>query len=230
MPGEPGVPGIPLGPGVPAAPGVPGAPGIPGMPGSEGSGGTCVPLTDTSTSNPSSPSSALDSPSEPDGPLSGRPPVGIESPRLPEDEAVAPGLELLDPELLELDELDVEGIEGLLELELDDDDEGIDGIDEDELELDEDELLLELELELDDVGIDGVLELLLWLVCVWQAANTRLSADTVSRVRTEFGATCLFILYLCRGRDLCFVPLRAYIIDRSDCFPISPDSSICIRQ
>jgi hypothetical protein len=162
---------------------------------------------------PSSPPSLLSrSPFElEDEELLGRPPVGIE---LSEDDAVVPGLELLDEleerdaldELEaegiegepELEELETEGMDGELELELDDDDDGIDGIEDEELELEDDGIdgedeLLELELE-DAVGIDGELELLLWLVSSLHAANTRLSAETVKSALIGLRAAGLFMV------------------------------------
>ena len=194
-PGIPGDPGVPLGPGVPE--GVAGMPGSPGKGG--GIGGICVPLTETSMSTPSSPSFSSDlllaSPDElGDEELLGIPAVGVE-PGLPEEDAV--DLELLELEELELDELDeVDGIDGALdreELEA----EGIEG--ELELELDEeldgfegDELLRELELE-EAVGMEGdELELLLW-VSVLQAARIRLNADAVINALIGNPVTGLFI-------------------------------------
>src|SRR5689334_16837862 len=114
-PGMPGEPGIPDAPGNPSAPpGVAEDPGIPGKPGSDGRGGTCVPVTDTLTSKPSSPSSfaPLGSPDELEEVPFGGPFVGIDGEELPEEDAVPPGLELLEPDELDR-ELELEGIDGI---------------------------------------------------------------------------------------------------------------------
>lgn len=208
MPEDDGIP--PVVPGIPSTPpGVPEDPGIPGMPGNgEGIGGICVPLTDTSTSIPSSPSLAVlfESPDEPDELLLVDPPVGMDDPELPEDDAVPPGLELLEPER---DELELEGMEGM-PLELEDDAPGIEGV-ELLLELDDEELLLELDDDEDDeedeLGIEGEELELLWL-CVWQPASITLKAEAA--IKALIGnATDVFMRTLRYVAPLCHV--AAYV-------------------
>jgi hypothetical protein len=130
----------------------------------------------------------------------GGPSVGIDG--LPWEDAVDPWLGLLEPDLdedgdgmdgePELEELDADGIEGEFELELDEEGDGIEG-----------DELLELELELEDaVGIEGEELELLWLVSVLQAARIRLSADAVISALTGNRVTGPFMFCPCRVHDL----------------------------